>query len=148
MHKGVTMSAQIVVADLAAAAEDPAQLAQRIVSQMLAAGIKSSAAPYTVTIQQVAAVPSPSAPATPAPAPSPASSAAPGAGHYAVNVRLYIEGDVAPAVDFAAIGQRVVAWIFAAGADASAGTYTLSLGAVRALEGSDGDDDADDSSDS
>jgi hypothetical protein len=64
----------------------------------------------------------------------------------AVRVQIYIEGDAAPADDFAKIGTDVAAKLFAAGVQAAAGSYNVTIKKIEPLEGSAADDDADERS--
>jgi hypothetical protein len=158
MNKGVTLRAQVSIVDTPTAPDDPATVAQGIITQVFAAGIQASANPYRVAVQRLAALTAPSA-TTPATSPSvPGAPPAPGAATPAaqsaargasMSVQLYVEGDAPPADDFAQIGQSVVTRIFAAGVKVYTGPYILTLGPVLALEGSDADDeDSDGSGDS
>lgn len=63
-----------------------------------------------------------------------------------VRVQIYIEGDAAPADDFAKIGTDLAAKLFDAGVQAAAGAYSVTVKKIEPLEGSAADDDEDEQS--
>ena len=60
-----------------------------------------------------------------------------------LRVLVYMEGEDAPADDFAKLGQSVIAQVLAAGIKSYTGPYTFAVRKVEALDGSDADDDED-----
>jgi hypothetical protein len=57
-----------------------------------------------------------------------------------LRVVVYVEGEDAPADDFARLGQSVIGEVLAAGIKAYTGPYTVAVRKVEALEGGDADD--------
>lgn len=62
-----------------------------------------------------------------------------------LRVQVYIEGEDAPADDFAKTGQNFILQVLAAGMKGYAGPYLLGVKQITPLEGSDDSNDSDDS---
>ena len=65
-----------------------------------------------------------------------------------LRVQIYVEGEDAPANDFAKTGQNFILQVLANGMKGYTGPYLLGVKQIVPLEGSDGDGDSDDSDDS